>query len=327
VLQDEISHAIVDALRIKLLPEEKKAIERHGTENVEAYNLYLMARQSYATGFEGDSQVNEAIIRLCRRAVEIDPDYAEAWALTAMAEMLLRSTLGRGGDGGLAAAQRALELNANLAEAHAVKARIFSEEKREDEACGEIETALRLDPESHQVNKCAALLRFRQQRLEEAIRYFEKAVALEEGDFGSSGMLITCYTALGNREGARRAAEITLARAEKVLARDRNNGSAVGHGSDALAVLGQGERAKEWMRRALLINPENLSMRYNFVCALANHLNDKEGALEMLGPAFEKMGTGLINHARVDPDLNCIREDPRFKAMAADAEARARLSG
>jgi adenylate cyclase len=77
----------------------------------------------------------------------------------------------------------------------------------------------------------------------------------------------------------------------------------------------------------LLINPENLSMRYNFVCALANHLNDKEGALEMLGPAFEKMGTGLINHARVDPDLNCIREDPRFKAMAADAEARARLSG
>jgi adenylate cyclase len=327
VLQDEISHAIVDALRIKLLPEEKKAIERHGTENVEAYNLYLMARQSYATGFEGDSQVNEAIIRLCRRAVEIDPDYAEAWALTAMAEMLLRSTLGRGGDGGLAAAQRALELNANLAEAHAVKARIFSEEKREDEACGEIETALRLDPESHQVNKCAALLRFRQQRLEEAIRYFEKAVALEEGDFGSSGMLITCYTALGNREGARRAAEITLARAEKVLARDRNNGSAVGHGSDALAVLGQGERAKEWMRRALLINPENLSMRYNFVCALANHLNDKEGALEMLGSAFEKMGTGLINHARVDPDLNCIREDPRFKAMAADAEARARLSG
>ena len=45
-LQDEISHAIVDALKVKLLPEEKKAIERHGTENVDAYNLYLLARQS-----------------------------------------------------------------------------------------------------------------------------------------------------------------------------------------------------------------------------------------------------------------------------------------
>ena len=118
-LQDEISHAVVDALKVKLLPEEKKAIERHGTENVDAYNLYLLARQSYTTGFEGDSRRNEAIIRLCQRAVEIDPNYAEAWALIAMAEMLLRSTSGLGGDGGLAAAERALELNADLAEAHA----------------------------------------------------------------------------------------------------------------------------------------------------------------------------------------------------------------
>jgi adenylate cyclase len=312
---------------VKLLPEEKKAIERHGTGNVDAYNLYLLARQSYATGFEGDGRRNEAIIRLCRRAVEIDPNYAEAWALIAMAEMLLRSSLGRGGDGGLAAAERALELNADLAEAHAVKARILSEEKRHDEASREIDSALRLDPESHQVNKCAALLRFRQQRLEEAIRYFEKAVALEEGDFGSAGMLITCYTALGNREAARRSAEITLARAEKVLTHDPNNGSAMGHGSDALAVLGQGERAKDWMGRALLIDPENMTMRYNFVCALANHLNDKEAALEMLRPAFEKMGTGLINHAKIDPDFDPIRDDPRFKAMLAAAEARVASDG
>src|SRR5213595_701775 len=306
-LQDEISHAIVDALKVKLLPEEKKAIEKHGTENVNAYNLYLMARQSYATGFEGDGRRNETIIRLCRRAVEIDPNYAEAWALIAMAEMLLRSTSGRGGDGGLAAAERALELNVDLAEAHAVKASILSEQKRHDEASREIETALRLDPQSHQVNKCAALLRFRQQRVEDSIPYFEKAVALEGGDFGSSGMLITCYTALGNREAARRAAEITLARAEKVLARDSSNGSAMGHGSDALAVLGQGERAKDWMARALLIDPENMTMRYNFVCALANHLNDKEAALEMLVPAFEKMGMGLVNHAKVDPDFDALR--------------------
>jgi adenylate cyclase len=321
-IQDEISHAIVDALKVKLLPEEKKAIERHGTDNVDAYNLYLMARESYVTGFEGDHRRNEAIIRLCRRAVEIDPNYAEAWALIAMAEMLLRSTVGRGGDGGLAAAERALSLNPDLAEAHAVKARIFSEEKSHDEASREIETALRLDPESHQVNKCAALLRFRQQRLEESVRYFEKAVALEQGDFGAAGMLITCYLALGDPEAARRSAKITLARAEKVLAHDPNNGSAMGHGSWALAALGEGERAKDWMGRALLIDPENMTMRYNCACALANNLNDKEAALEILGPAFEKMGTGLLNHAKIDPDLGAIRDDPRFKAMIAAAEAR-----
>jgi adenylate cyclase len=135
-------------------------------------------------------------------------------------------------------------------------------------------------------------------------------------------MLITCYTALGNHEAARRSAEITLARAEKVLAHDPNNGSAMGHGSWALAVLGQRDRAKDWMGRALLIDPDNMTMRYNCACALANNLNDKEAALEMIGPTFEKMGTGLINHSKIDPDMNPLRDDPRFKAMLAAAEKR-----
>ena len=62
---------------------------------------------------------------MCRRAVEIDPNYADAWALIALAEVLLRASAGRqGGDGGLAAAERSLALNPDLAEAHSVKARI-----------------------------------------------------------------------------------------------------------------------------------------------------------------------------------------------------------
>ena len=322
-IQDEISHAIVDALKVKLLPEEKKAIEQHGTENVDAYNLFLMARQTYSTGYEADPRRLDAIIRMCRRAVEIDPNYADAWALIALAENVLRWSVGRqGGDAGLAAAERALALNPDLAEAHAIKARILSEENRNDEAAREIDIALRLDSESYQVNRFAALLKFRQKQLEEAAAYWEKSLTLDEDNFGSPGMLVTVYTALGKHEAAQRAAKIALERCEKVLARDSNNGAAMGTSSLALAMLGQRERAKEWMDRALLVDPDNMTMRYNFVCTLANYLKDKDAALEMLRAVFEKGGTALINHARIDPDLDPIRDDPRFEAMLAEAEAR-----
>ena len=327
-IQDEISHAIVDALKVKLLPEEKKAIEQHGTENVDAYNLFLMARQTYSTGYEADPRRLDAIIRMCRRAVEIDPNYADAWALIALAENVLRWSVGRqGGDAGLAAAERALALNPDLAEAHAIKARILSEENRNDEAAREIDIALRLDSESYQVNRFAALLKFRQKQLEEAAAYWEKSLTLDEDNFGSPGMLVTVYTALGKHEAAQRAAKIALERCEKVLARDSNNGAAMGTSSLALAMLGQCERAKEWMDRALLVDPDNMTMRYNFVCTLANYLKDKDAALEMLRPVFDGIGTGVINHAKVDPDLDGIRDDPRFNAMLAAAEARLASDG
>jgi adenylate cyclase len=233
----------------------------------------------------------------------------------------------QGGDGGLAAAERSLALNPDLAEAHAVKARILAEENRYDEANREINIALRLNPESHQVNRFAGMLRFRQKKIEEAIPHWEKALTLEENDFGSAGMLITSYTALGKHDAAQRAAKIALERCEKILARDSSNASALGHSSVALAMLGQHERAKEWMERALLIDPDNITMRYNFACALATRLHDKDAALEILRPAFERMGSGMINHAKVDPDLDKIRDDPRFTEMLAIAERRLSTSG
>jgi adenylate cyclase len=321
-LQDEISEAIVKALKLKLLPEEKKAIEQRGTDNVEAYNLYLMARQSYVTGHEADARRTEAIIRLCKRAVDIDPRYSRAWALMAIGQMNLRFVHGRVVDDGLALAERALALDANLAEAHAVKARILSQHGRHDEAAAEIDIALRLDPESYEVNRAVAYLRFRQQRLEEATRYYEKSMSLMETDLNSGSMLLTCYTALGNTRAAMRVAQTTLARTEKTLAQDPNNGTAMAYGAIALGSLGEAERAKDWISRTLLIDPDNMNARYNFACTLATYLKEYDAALELLEPVFATMATGFLNHAKADPDLDPLRADPRFTAMLSAAERR-----
>ena len=67
-IQDEISKAIVDALKVKLLPTEKKAIESRGTSNVEAYDLYLMARQQWISGDVRTVRREQTIARLCKEA-------------------------------------------------------------------------------------------------------------------------------------------------------------------------------------------------------------------------------------------------------------------
>jgi len=321
-LQDEISMAIVKALKLKLLPQEMQAIAQRQTESVEAYDLYLVARSYYLTGNYGDPRRDEAIERLCARAVEIDPGYAQAWALLAAGQYSLHSNHGRGGGGGMAALDRALALNPDLAEAHALKALKLSEKGRHEAAAAEIALALKLDPESYEVNWRAGSTCYNQGRLADAVAYFEKATTLIETDTGSPMMLISCYTALGDAENTRRIARLVLDRAEKAVARDRSNGNALGAGVAALAALGEADRAKDWMRRAVLIDPDNLLMRYNFCCTIARSLDDPEAALDMLGQALERDIGRIVKSAPADPDLAGLRGDPRFKAMIAAAEAR-----
>jgi adenylate cyclase len=326
-LQDEISEAIVKALRLRLLPKEKKAIERRGTDNAEAHNLYLMARQTHVTGQESDARSAEAIVRLCKRTVEIDPNYAQAWALLAIGYMKLRDAREGCGDEGMEAVERALALDPDLAEAHAVKAQLLLADGDADAAAKEVDIAFKLNPESYEVNRSAGRLNYQLHRYEDAVRFYEKSAGLMEADLNSASMLISAYTALGDKANMRRAAELALQRAEKVLAHDQNNSMVAGYSAYALAALGHAERAKARMERALLIDPENFNMRYNFGCALCTYLADKDAALDMLAPVFACITDSFLPYAKADPDLELLRDEPRFHAMIAAAEARLASEG
>jgi len=321
-IQDEISKAIVEALKVKLLPEEKKAIEQRGTSNADAYNLYLMARQQWITGTFGDPRREEAVERLCTQATLLDPNYAEAWALMGLAQLDLKFVHARDTTA-LPAAERALQINPNLSEAHCIKARYLEEDGRADEAEQQMRTALKLNPESWEVNREVARMLFRHDHIRDAIPYFEKAASLMDADWSSPMMLTTCYEAINDRAQLERVARMTMERTERALAKDPTNGTALAAGAYSLAMFGDKERAVEWMRRALVLDPDNLNMRYNLACTMVRQLGDVDETLNTLEPFFERVSSATImRHMEVDPDLNPLRSDPRFQKMFAATKQR-----
>jgi len=327
-IQDEISKAIVGALRVKLLPEEKKAIEQRGTTNADAYNLYLMARNYWITGDFGDPRREERTIRLCNRAIDIDAGYAQAWALMALAQSNLCYAYSGNEkmDDGTAAAEQALSLDPSIAEAHLPRAWRHSVHGRDDEANAELEIALRLDPESWEVNKEAARIVYRQRNIEEAIRLLRKATEVMESDFSGWGMLAASYIATGNFQGVQHCASKVIEQVEPVLARDPDNGAALAFGSFGFAALGQRERSREWLERALLLDPDNLYMRFNLAWPLIVFFKDNGAAMDILEPVLAKAGANLIRLVAAEHKLDPLREDARYRQLLASAVERVGLA-
>ena len=318
-IQDEISKAIVDALRVKLLPEERKAIEQRGTTNAEAYNMYLMARRYWSTGNWGDTRQLELVARLCERAVELDPQYARPWGLMAIVRSILHFTFSASDDDGSVAADRALSLDPTISEAYCVRARQAYEQGRFDEADQALAQALKFEPDSWEAHREAGRIYLFQRRLVEAAHHYERTVELDETDYHSWGMLCSVREALGEVEGAARAAKMGAAHAERVVAQDPTNGAAWGMVAYCLAFLGERERARDGMERALLICPDNIFMRYNFACVTALVFKDAEGAIDLLEPTFVDISESVFKAMLTDPDIDSLRSHPRFNALMSQA--------
>jgi len=230
------------------------------------------------------------------------------------------------GDGGQEAIERALALDPDQAEPHAISARYLLQDGRMDEASVELETALRLDSDSALVHAVAGRFFYVQHEFAQAIPHLEYSTSASDIWAAEGGLLLSSYRAIGDDEGVRAAAQRIFARAEKILARDYINLSGLGCGVGALAALGQVDRARALAERALLIAPDNARMRYNFACGMVSFVGDHDAALDLLEPVIAECSASMLRHVALDPDLAPMRDDPRFIAMIRAAAERVGLT-
>src|ERR1041385_8703315 len=133
-IQDEITHAIVEQLKVKLLPQEKKSMGKAPTDNVEAYTYYLRGRQFLQR--RSTKAYYELARRMFAKAIELDPLYARAYAGIADCDSFL--FLQYHGDIAiddiLNTSAKALALEGGLAEAHASRGLALSLGERYEES-------------------------------------------------------------------------------------------------------------------------------------------------------------------------------------------------
>ncbi len=312
-IQDEIAENIVKALRVVLSDEEKRAIEKAPTENVEAYEYYLRGRQ-FLHQFRRTSI--QFARRMFERAIEVDPNYALAYCGVADCCAFVymywdgsKANL----EGADAASRKALELDSELAEAHASRGLALSLSRQYDEAQREFETAIRLNPKQYEAHYFYARACIQEGRLEKAVGHYEEASRVRPEDYQALLLMQGPLHGLGRHEEAQAALRRGLEVAEKHTKFNPDDARALYLGAGALMQLDQREKALEWAKRAYAIEPSDPAVLYNVACVYAlGGLIDE--ALDCLDQAIEN-GWAHREWLDNDTDLDPLRSHQRFQAL------------
>jgi adenylate cyclase len=312
-VQDEITKTIVEQLKVKLLPDEKKAIEQAPTASVEAYTHYLRGREYYHIA----SKANHLMARQSfSRALELDPSYARAYAGIAVCDVRLQSSYGFaiGVDTILATAEKALVIDPNLAEARAAKAFALSLGERRSEAAAEFELAVELDPDCHEAHRYYAEFCVTDGKFDLAAAHFIRALEIKPTDYGAPIMLVSVFRSLGEVEKAESYARLGVKKAEEELRLHPENANCACLGATVLAFLGQREEAIQWLSRSLATDPGDTNIQYNAACTYAL-LGEVDQAMELLERWVSQVGAEMRLWFRNDSDLDAIRQHPRYEAL------------
>ena len=341
-LEEEIAGQISENLRPKLTGQQKERVGRRYTESAEAYRLYLQGRfywnkrtadglrrgiedfrkaidtdPSYALAYVGLAEAYDVLgfytilapsdafpkaKAAALRALEIDPDLAEARAPLAYATHYF--------DWNWSAAEeeyrRAINLEPNSSVARLWYANLLTTAGRFDEALAQFLRARELDPLSLIANNAVGWLHYYARRYDEAIVEARKPIEMDPGFVVSHWTLGVCF----ERKGMEREALAEIEETVRLSGEDPLFLAALGR---VQATFGHKERAEQILARLEKLRASQYVSSY-YVAAIAAALGDSDRAFELLERAFEERSHGLT-FLLVDPGVDPLRPDPRFPEM------------
>ncbi|CAN5319477.1 hypothetical protein BH20ACI1_BH20ACI1_18570 [soil metagenome] len=339
--QNEIAQAVAKNLRLKLTNVEQQQLEKRYTENAEAYELYLRGRFHYFKVTEPEIRKS---IRFYRQAIEIDPNYALAFAGIADAYRSLsiagwNMSSKEAFPQAKAAAQKALEIDANLAEghialgwigflydwdwtaaegelkravelapnnsdAHRAYAHLLSLLGRHDEAITEARISRELDPLTLITNALEGQFLFYAGRDAEAIERLQKTLELDPNFWIAHNILARVYI----RQKRYREAIAELNKAIEASA--GNSTEPLTQLGYALAKSGNREGARTMLAELKSLAAERFVPAYSFAM-IYNGLGEREEALNYLEKSFEQHEVQL-SFIKIDTRWDEFRSEPRF---------------
>lgn len=342
-VQDEISLAIADSLRIRIMGDEKDRMLEHGTEDPEAHILYLKGRYFWNKRTEEDIRKS---VDYFQRAVEKDPDYALAYTgmadayvtlatyrfssvneAAARAKEAVAKALGLDPELGEAHAslasiklwvdwdwegagrefRRSLDLNPFNAEAHHQYAHLLSQTGRFDEAIEQMTLALELEPLSLNINTCLGQVLFLARRYEEATDQLKKTIEMNPAFYDGHSWLGMTYLMQGMFEQA--VATFKDAAAFEVV--EARMKAALAH---TYALMGEKRKSLEILKQLQTMSDDKRVDSYLFAVVYAGFA-DIERTMEYLLKAYKERSLRLFSLVKVDPLLDCVRSDRRYKDL------------
>jgi serine/threonine protein kinase/Flp pilus assembly protein TadD len=309
-IQDEIADNIVSALRLVLTPNEARAVKAMPVNDIRAYEYYLRGRQLF---HQHRKVAHHEAIEWYKRAIEIDPNYALAYAGIADSSSLLYlyreatpENLARAEE----SSRRAVELNPALAEAHAAHGLALTLTKKWTEATVAFEHALELDPRSYEAAYYHGRSSLASGEFEKAAEMFARASDSRPDDYQSITMRGLALRQLGRLGEAMEVAKLAIAAMERRIAINPGESRAWYLGAVDLMYIGNRERAFQWAERAIAVDPNEVSTFYNVGCMYAV-AGETDRALANLERAVQ-LGFAQREWIVNDSDWESVRDDPRF---------------